>query len=205
MKNALWFGMSFAIGVAVMVAQGRAQDTFVPTHGKAACEFWSGTSCAPVGRPRTRIVRVPVTTMKPMRHVPEHLAPLRREPEVRVWRRHWDDRDRVAGWRSDMERGRELRLRERDRCWPVRMEAQSDEKVARDAMLEAERRWSGVVRAKLGELYMDVKNAKDKRALCWQSSTGERMTDKMTGGTERCSIEARPCRAEKSKDSDDDH
>lgn len=204
MKLAIAFVALFISLVAIIYGStARAQDTFIPTHGgKASCEFWSGTDCARVGRPRTRIVRVPVTTMKPMRHVPEHLAPLhsRRVDE----RRHWDDRDRVAGWRSDAERGRELRLRERDRCWPVRMEAQSDEKVARDAMLEAERRWSGVVRAKLGELYMDIKNAKDKRALCWQSSTGERMTDKMTGGTERCSIEARPCRAEKTKDSDDE-
>ncbi len=197
--------MRSAIAATLLIATPAvAQDTFIPTHGKAACEFWSGTSCAPVGRPRTRIVKVPVTTMRPMRHVPEHLEPLR--PSLRVdERRRWDDRGRVAGWRHDDRwRDRELRLREEARCWPVPMEAQSDEKVARDAKLEAERRWSGVVRAKLGELYMDIKNAKDKRELCWQSSTGERLTDKVTGGTERCSIVARPCRAEKSKDSDDE-
>lgn len=199
-----------------------AQDTFVLTHGKAACEFWSGTDCARVGRPRTRIVRVPVTTQKLMRHVPEHLAPLRREPEVR-------------GWRRDHDHGR--RGRDGPRCWPVSFKTYSGESIAKDACLEAKRRWAGEVRAELGERYMSYANAMVKKTStggdceCWQSSTEERAIDKATGTVkrmwrrvkdaatgaerdeeipeptgshERCMVEARPCRAEKTKDSDDE-
>ena len=184
--------------LALTACQSKAQDTFVPEGLRSTCEWLSGERCVPRSerrRVKPRIVHIPVT--RPYRVVPEHLVPLRRrEAEVRGWRREWERRDR------------DRHLRERDRCWPIRMEAQSDEKIARDAKLEAMRRWSGVVRAKLGELYMDWKNATDKRELCWQSSTGERALDKMTGailgGHERCMVEARPCRAERTKDSDDE-
>ena len=178
------------------ITKAKAQDTYVPTGLKSSCEWMSGETCVPRARhrPRPRVVVIPKVTYKPYRVVPEHLVPLapKREAEVRGWRREWERRDR------------DRHLRERDRCWPVRMEAQSDEKIARDGKAEAIRRWSGVVRAKLGELYMDFKNAVDKRELCWQSSTGERMTDKITGGNERCMVEARPCRAERTKESDDE-
>lgn len=83
------------------------------------------------------------------------------------------------------------------RCWPVTFRAYSDEKVAMDGKKEAVRRWSGIVRSELGELFMDFDNAVDRTEQCWQSSTGERLTDKVTGGNERCMVEARPCRAER--------
>lgn len=169
----------------------QAQDTFVPAGLKSSCEFWSGETCVArreVRRVRPRIVVIPKTTYRPYRVVPEHLVPLapRREVEVRGWK-HRDS------W-----------LRPGSRCWPVKVKAYSDEKVARDGRAEAIRRWSGMVRSELGELFMDFRHAIEKSEQCWQSSTGERLTDKMTGGNERCMVEARPCRAEKTKDSDDE-
>ena len=215
MKTRLIVFALWAIGMAMILvaSHARAQDTFVPTGLKSTCEWLSGTDCARVGRPRTRIVRVPVTTMRPMRHVPEHLAPLHsRREEVRGWR----------GGRRYSPEG--------PRCWPVAIKAYSDEKIARDAGLEAQRRWSGIVRSELGERYMDFAKASTKREECWQSSTEERTIDKATsaikgavrrsvdavtgrerdeedgstGSHQRCMVEARPCRAEKTKEGDDD-
>lgn len=182
-----------------------AQDTFVPLGLKSSCEFWSGDVCVArrdVRRHRPRIVVIPKTTYRPYRVVPEHLVPLhKREAEVRGWRREWEARDRDRHLR---DRERFSHLRAGARCWPVKIKAYSDEKVARDGKTEAIRRWSGMVRSELGELFMDFKNAADKSELCWQSSTGERLTDKVTGGNERCMVEARPCRAERTKGSDDE-
>lgn len=177
-----------------------AQDTFIPTHGKAACEFWSGTDCARVGRPRTRIVRVPVTTQKLMRHVPEHLAPLHsRRPEVRGWR-HGEDR--------------------MPQCLYERFTGLSDEKVMREGEKQAMSRWSAAVGVRHGALYISWENAIDRRVRCFQSSAGDRMTDRAIGavtgaaravgdalrGRERddddksvthtrCEVSARPCLA----------
>lgn len=204
--------MALALGLACVPARG--QDSFVPTGLKSTCEWTYGTECARVGRPRTRIVRVPVVKYRAYRHVPEHLAPLRREPEVKGWRH---DRDR----RRHFDAG--------PRCWPVMFKAYSDEKISRDAALEAQRRWSGEVRAELGERYMDFAKATTKREECWQSSTEERALDKATGSVkrawrrvkdavtgeerdeeiptgshERCMVEARPCRAERNRERDDE-
>lgn len=194
--------LSTVVGLLILSAcEARAQDTFVPSGLKSSCEFWSGETCVArreVRRVRPRIVHVPVT--RPYRVVPEHLVPLRsREAEVRGWRREWEERDRDRHLRE-----RFSHLRAGARCWPVKVKAYSDEKVARDGKAEAIRRWSGMVRSELGELFMDYKNASDKSENCWQSSTGERLTDKVTGGNERCMVEARPCRAEKTKESDDE-
>ena len=200
----------------------RAQDTFVPTGLKSSCEWWSGETCVRRReRVRPRIVVIPKTTYKPYRVVPEHLVPLRssREAEVRGWRREWD------------RRGRDRHMRDGPRCWSVTYKAYSDEKIAKDAKLEAQRRWAGIVRSEIGERYMDWMKADNRREECWQSSTEERALDKATGtikrtwrrvkdavtgaerdeevpeptgSHERCMVEARPCRAERTKESEDD-
>lgn len=194
---------AYVIYLLLSAIAAMAQDTFVPAGLKSSCEFWSGETCVArreVRRVRPRIVVIPKTTYKPYRVVPEHLVPLRsREAEVRGWRREWEARDRDRHLRE-----RFSYLRPGARCWPVKVKAYSDEKVARDGKAEAIRRWSGMVRSELGELFMDYKNASDKSENCWQSSTGERLTDKVTGGNERCMVEARPCRAERIKEPDDE-
>ena len=192
-----------AIAIVLSACVVKAQDSYVPVGLKSSCEWWSGETCVRRrDRVRPRIVVVPKTTYTPYRVVPEHLVPLhKREAEVRGWRREWDLRDRDRHLR---ERERFSHLRAGARCWPVKIKAYSDEKVARDGKTEAIRRWSGMVRSELGELFMDFKNSVDRSELCWQSSTGERLTDKMTGGNERCMVEARPCRAEKIKEADDE-
>lgn len=196
MKILTLMGALLGLMTLVLIATAHAQDTFAPP-GKAACEFWEGTSCARIGRPRTRIVGVPV--LKPYRYVPEHLEPLHTRPQVR-------------GWRMEADEG--------PACSSRRYEGASDEKIARDGEKQAVIRWGAMVRVKLGELYIDWKNAIDKRVQCFQSSPDERASDRAIGvikggvraigdavtGRERedddkvvthtrCIVTARPCRA----------
>lgn len=185
--------------LALSACTVKAQDTYVSHATRSSCEFVWDAPCARIGRPRTRIVRVPVTTMKPMVHVPEHLEPLHTRPQVR-------------GWRMEADEG--------PTCSSRRYEGASDEKIARDGEKQAVIRWGAIVRVKLGELYIDWKHAIDKRVQCFQSSPDERASDRAIGvikgaaravgdavtGRERdeddkvvthtrCIVTARPCRA----------
>ena len=70
----------------------------------------------------------------------------------------------------------------------------------------ADAQWAETVRARIGGMYMDLKNARDVTYECWQSSTGNRKSEKvaegLTGGAgvlEQCEIRAVPCRAPKTQ------
>ena len=187
----VWFIVGWAItwfivvylGVSLItVAGARAQDTFVPTGLKSSCEYIYGTECARVGRPRTRIVRVPVTRYKAMRHVPEHLAPItRREHDGRRWRevRPYQPR-RIF-----------------PRCWPAEYKGYSGQHVIANAQTEAKTRWAAIITAELGERYATWERAEDQSIVCFATEFGERTGDKWTPGQhQRCIATARPCRIE---------
>ena len=92
-------------------------------------------------------------------------------------------------------------------CWPAveawSTEANTDEGAWRDA----QRAWENVVRAMVGERWMEVANAKDIEKQCWVSSgnqsaigrvaerVGEVLNTNVDGRRHRCRIMARPCQA----------
>jgi hypothetical protein len=72
----------------------------------------------------------------------------------------------------------------------------------------ADASWMETVRASPGAKYMDLRNAKRVTYECWQSSTGNRASEKAAdvGGKylEQCEVRAHPCRAPKTEGSGDD-
>jgi hypothetical protein len=196
-----FLAIAFLALLAVPVAAQDMDPLF-----KSACEWRYDRPCT--YRPVRQRRRVPHRV-----RASDYLVPIpRREAEVRDWRREWERRGRDRYLDVDLMA----------RCSLKRYEGASDEKLVRDAEAQAETRWSAIVRVYEGELFIDWKNATDRRVRCFQSSpAGERATDKMTGAVKgavravgdaitgreredgetpsgshiRCTLSARPCRA----------
>jgi hypothetical protein len=63
----------------------------------------------------------------------------------------------------------------------------------------ADAQWAEAVRARMGGRHMDIRNAMGVAYECWQSSTGNRASEKtgeaVGGKLEQCEVRAVPCRA----------
>ena len=101
----------------------------------------------------------------------------------------------------------EMEVRGHDCVDPIR--SVGIEKYGRERAKEsADGQWAETVRARIGGRYMDLKNARRVTYECWQSSTGNRTSEKLTEGAsrqvlEQCEVTAYPCRAPKSQGDED--
>ncbi len=83
------------------------------------------------------------------------------------------------------------------------------EKYGKERAKEAaDASWMEIVRASPGAKFMDMRNAKHLTYECWQSSTGNRASEKAAdvGGKflEQCEVRAHPCRAPRVEGERDD-
>lgn len=117
---------------------------------------------------------------------------------------------RVYGWERRFDPPREITLErevDRNRCVIDHrsVRAVGVERYGTDRAKEsADAQWMETVRAEPGSKFMDLRNAKHVSYECWQSSTGNRASEKAAdvGGKflEQCEIRAIPCKAPKSVD-----
>lgn len=97
---------------------------------------------------------------------------------------------------------------ERRQCTDV-VRAVGVERYGKDRAKEsADASWMEIVRASPGSKFMDLRNAKHVTYECWQSSTGNRASEKAAdvGGKflEQCEVRAHPCRAPRTEGERDD-
>jgi hypothetical protein len=91
-------------------------------------------------------------------------------------------------YKVQSRRERERREREWARCAEDRISATGAQRMSElGARRSADRAWQDRVRSKLGEKFMDLVNARDKRYECSQSSRALGMK------LRRCELKAVPC------------
>lgn len=126
---------------------------------------------------------------RPIRHRPAYYAP-------RVY--SYERREREFTLERDVDRNPK-------RCAVDQVKVVGVERYGTDRAKEsADGQWMETVRANMGAKMMDLRNAKHVSYECWQSSTGNRASEKAAdvGGKflEQCELRAIPCRASRVED-----